>query len=155
MIRARGLTVSIPLILPCPLQGVLLEGPPGTGKTYLAKAMAGEAGIPFYSANGAEFVEMFAGVAAARIRDLFEQARATSPSIIFIGALTISIGAPCVAFHSCADHFHWIAIHWWADHLHWCAHKNLALLLSLECHSTHAPSVRTCQMVGLRLRAAV
>ena len=70
------------------LQGVLLEGPPGTGKTYLAKAMAGEAGIPFYSANGAEFVEMFAGVAAARIRDLFEQARATAPSIIFIGALS-------------------------------------------------------------------
>ncbi len=70
----------------CLVQGVLLEGPPGTGKTYLAKAMAGEAGIPFYSANGAEFVEMFGGVAAARIRDLFEQARKTAPSIIFIGA---------------------------------------------------------------------
>ena len=66
-------------------QGVLLEGPPGTGKTHLAKAMAGEAGIPFFSSNGAEFVEMFAGVAAARIRDLFAQARAFSPSIIFIG----------------------------------------------------------------------
>ncbi len=57
------------------LQGILLEGPPGTGKTYLAKAMAGEAGIPFYSANGAEFVEMFQGVAAARIRSLFQVRR--------------------------------------------------------------------------------
>lgn len=63
----------------------MLEGPPGTGKTYLAKAMAGEAGIPFYSANGAEFVEMFQGVAAARIRDLFKTARTNAPSIIFIG----------------------------------------------------------------------
>ena len=67
------------------MQGVLLEGPPGTGKTHLAKAMAGEAGIPFFSSNGAEFVEMFAGVAAARIRDLFAQARAFAPSIVFIG----------------------------------------------------------------------
>lgn len=64
----------------------MLEGPPGTGKTYLAKAMAGEAGIPFYSANGAEFVEMFQGVAAARIRDLFKTARTNAPSIIFIGS---------------------------------------------------------------------
>ena len=71
----------------CPEQGLLLEGPPGTGKTHLAKAMAGEAGIPFFSSNGAEFVEMFAGVAAARIRDLFAQARAFAPSIIFIGQL--------------------------------------------------------------------
>lgn len=63
----------------------MLEGPPGTGKTYLAKAMAGEAGIPFYSANGAEFVEMFQGVAAARIRDLFKTARDAAPSIVFIG----------------------------------------------------------------------
>ncbi|EFN59830.1 hypothetical protein CHLNCDRAFT_33680 [Chlorella variabilis] len=67
-----------------PMRGVLLEGPPGTGKTLLAKAMAGEAGIPFYSANGAEFVEMFQGVAAARIRSLFRAARKNSPSIIFI-----------------------------------------------------------------------
>lgn len=67
------------------VQGIMLEGPPGTGKTYLAKAMAGEAGIPFYSANGAEFVEMFQGVAAARIRDLFKTARTNAPSIIFIG----------------------------------------------------------------------
>ena len=69
----------------CTMQGIMLEGPPGTGKTYLAKAMAGEAGIPFYSANGAEFVEMFQGVAAARIRDLFKTARTAAPSIIFIG----------------------------------------------------------------------
>ena len=67
------------------MQGILLEGPPGTGKTLLAKAMAGEAGIPFYSANGAEFVEMFGGVAAARIRSLFKRARKNAPSIIFIG----------------------------------------------------------------------
>ena len=71
----------------------MLEGPPGTGKTYLAKAMAGEAGIPFYSANGAEFVEMFQGVAAARIRDLFATARATAPAIIFIGQL--ELGSTC------------------------------------------------------------
>lgn len=67
-----------------PVKGVLLEGPPGTGKTLLAKAMAGEAGIPFYSANGAEFVEMFQGVAAARIRSLFAAARKNAPAIIFI-----------------------------------------------------------------------
>ena len=67
-----------------PIKGVLLEGPPGTGKTLLAKAMAGEAGIPFYSANGAEFVEMFQGVAAARIRSLFASARKNAPAIIFI-----------------------------------------------------------------------
>ncbi len=67
-----------------PIKGVLLEGPPGTGKTLLAKAMAGEAGIPFFSANGAEFVEMFQGVAAARIRSLFAAARKNAPAIIFI-----------------------------------------------------------------------
>ena len=67
-----------------PVRGVLLEGPPGTGKTLLAKAMAGESGIPFYSANGAEFVEMFQGIAAARIRSLFRAARKNSPAIIFI-----------------------------------------------------------------------
>ncbi len=66
-------------------QGVLLEGPPGTGKTYLARAMAGEHGVPFFSANGAEFVEMFSGTAAARIRDLFARARKRAPSIVFIG----------------------------------------------------------------------
>jgi len=65
-------------------RGILLEGPPGTGKTYLAKAMAGEAGIPFFSANGAEFVEMFQGVAAARVRNLFRTARKNAPAIVFI-----------------------------------------------------------------------
>jgi cell division protease FtsH len=64
--------------------GVLLEGPPGTGKTLLAKAVAGEAGVPFYSISGSDFVEMFVGVGASRVRDLFDQAKKNSPSIIFI-----------------------------------------------------------------------
>ena len=64
--------------------GVLLEGPPGTGKTLLAKAVAGEAGVPFFSISGSDFVEMLVGVGASRVRDLFEQAKKTAPSIIFI-----------------------------------------------------------------------
>jgi cell division protease FtsH len=68
-------------------KGVLLVGPPGTGKTLLARAVAGEAGVPFFSINGSEFVEMFVGVGAARVRDLFEQARAKAPAIIFIDEL--------------------------------------------------------------------
>ena len=68
-------------------KGVLLVGPPGTGKTLLAKAVAGEAGVPFFSINGSEFVEMFVGVGAARVRDLFEQARQKAPAIIFIDEL--------------------------------------------------------------------
>ncbi len=68
-------------------RGILLLGPPGTGKTLLAKAVAGEAGVPFFSISGSEFVEMFVGVGAARVRDLFEQARQTAPAIIFIDEL--------------------------------------------------------------------
>ena len=65
-------------------KGVLLVGPPGTGKTYLAKAVAGEAGVPFFSISGSDFVEMFVGVGASRVRDLFEQAKKNAPSIVFI-----------------------------------------------------------------------
>jgi AFG3 family protein len=65
-------------------KGVLLIGPPGTGKTLLAKAVAGEAGVPFFSLSGSEFIEMFVGVGAARMRDLFDKAKAKAPSIIFI-----------------------------------------------------------------------
>ncbi len=65
-------------------KGVLLYGPPGTGKTLLARAVAGEAGVPFYSISGPDFVEMFVGVGASRVRDLFEQAKANAPAIIFV-----------------------------------------------------------------------
>lgn len=65
-------------------KGVLLVGPPGTGKTYLSKAVAGEAGVPFFSISGSDFVEMFVGVGASRVRDLFEQAKKNAPCIIFI-----------------------------------------------------------------------
>ena len=65
-------------------KGVLLEGPPGTGKTLLAKAVAGEAGVPFFSISGSDFVEMFVGVGASRVRDLFEEAKHNAPCIIFI-----------------------------------------------------------------------
>src|SRR6185312_3998016 len=70
-----------------PPKGILLVGPPGTGKTLLARAVAGEAGVPFFSINGSEFVEMFVGVGAARVRDLFAQAREKAPAIIFIDEL--------------------------------------------------------------------
>ena len=65
-------------------KGVLLLGPPGTGKTLLARAVAGEAGVPFFSISGADFVEMFVGVGASRVRDLFEQGKRSAPCIIFI-----------------------------------------------------------------------
>ncbi|MGD8430390.1 MAG: ATP-dependent metallopeptidase FtsH/Yme1/Tma family protein, partial [Ectothiorhodospiraceae bacterium] len=72
-------------------KGVLLMGPPGTGKTLLAKAVAGDAGVPFYSISGSEFIEMFVGVGASRVRDMFNNAKAESPAIIFIDELD-SIG---------------------------------------------------------------
>ena len=65
-------------------KGVLLVGPPGTGKTLLAKAVAGEANVPFFSISGSDFVEMFVGVGAARVRDLFAEAKKHSPCIVFI-----------------------------------------------------------------------
>src|SRR5204862_738894 len=68
-------------------RGVLLVGPPGTGKTLLAKAVAGEAGVPFFSLSGSDFVEMFVGVGAARVRDMFQQAGSRAPCIIFIDEL--------------------------------------------------------------------
>jgi cell division protease FtsH len=84
-------------------KGVLLVGPPGTGKTLLAKAVAGEAGVPFFSMSGSEFVEMFVGVGAARVRDLFEQARKAAPAIIFIDELD-SLGRARGAFPGLGGH---------------------------------------------------
>lgn len=84
-------------------KGVLLVGPPGTGKTLLAKAVAGEAGVSFFSISGSEFVEMFVGVGAARVRDLFEQARAKAPAIIFIDELD-ALGRARGAFPGIGGH---------------------------------------------------
>ena len=84
-------------------KGVLLVGPPGTGKTLLAKAVAGEAQVPFFSISGSEFVEMFVGVGAARVRDLFEQARAKAPAIIFIDELD-ALGRARGAFPGLGGH---------------------------------------------------
>ena len=84
-------------------KGVLLVGPPGTGKTLLARAVAGEAGVPFFSISGSEFVEMFVGVGAARVRDLFEQARQKAPAIIFIDELD-ALGRARGAFPGIGGH---------------------------------------------------
>jgi len=84
-------------------KGILLVGPPGTGKTLLARAVAGEAGVPFYSINGSEFVELFVGVGAARVRDLFEQARSHAPAIIFIDELD-ALGRARGAFPGAGGH---------------------------------------------------
>ena len=84
-------------------KGVLLVGPPGTGKTLLARAVAGEAGVPFFSISGSEFVEMFVGVGAARVRDLFEQARQQAPAIIFIDELD-ALGRARGAFPGIGGH---------------------------------------------------
>ena len=70
-------------------KGVLLYGPPGTGKTLLARAVAGEAGTPFFTISGSDFVEMFVGVGASRVRDLFEQAKKNAPCIIFLTKLML------------------------------------------------------------------
>ena len=84
-------------------KGVLLVGPPGTGKTLLARAVAGEAAVPFLSINGSEFVELFVGVGAARVRDLFEQGRAKAPAIIFIDELD-ALGRARGAYGQLAGH---------------------------------------------------
>ena len=74
-------------------KGVLLYGPPGTGKTLLARAVAGEAGVPFFTIAGSDFVEMFVGVGASRVRDLFEQAKKNAPAIIFVDEID-AVGRP-------------------------------------------------------------
>ena len=84
-------------------KGILLVGPPGTGKTLLAKAVAGEAGVPFFSISGSEFIEMFVGVGAARVRDLFEQARQAAPAIIFVDELD-ALGRARGAFSAGGGH---------------------------------------------------
>lgn len=90
-------------------RGALLVGPPGTGKTLLAKATAGEANVPFLSISGSDFMEMFVGVGPARVRDLFAQARAQSPSIIFIG-MRMTVGVL----------WEYVVGMWWCGEHSWC-----------------------------------
>ena len=80
-------------------KGALLVGPPGTGKTLLARAIAGEAGVPFFTISGSDFVEMFVGVGASRVRDMFEQAKKNAPCIVFIDEIDAvgRIAAPALA----------------------------------------------------------
>lgn len=84
-------------------RGVLLVGPPGTGKTLLARAVAGEAGVPFFAASASEFVEMFVGRGAARVRELFAQARKKTPSIVFIDELDAVGGRRGTSFNDERD----------------------------------------------------
>ena len=105
-------------------KGVLLVGPPGTGKTLLARAVAGEAGVPFFSISGSDFVEMFVGVGASRVRDMFEQAKKHAPCIIFIdeidavgrhrdlvgGDLGGCCGDVAAAFHGCFARSVWESV---------------------------------------------
>ena len=93
--RYQALGAKIP-------KGVLLYGPPGTGKTLLARAVAGEAGVPFFTISGSDFVEMFVGVGASRVRDLFEQAKSRTRPIIFVDGSTRWVASAAQAWAAVA-----------------------------------------------------